>query len=285
MYALFVDESEQGRYLGVGGFYAPLSILPQLEETWLSLKSKFHLDRDDEIKWTLPEKHPSREKLEQHGHKTIDLHEFAVDLIAKNDNLTLVVCVMVEKRGPGWRTVLRRRVTPKDFYCEGLKYVLQRFQEEALLRKSNFAESGPHIVIVDAPGLPKTKANLQTLKRLTRAIRPERDAPLRLYRELLTEGAGDGPQKLGNCPLRDLNFHSGLLFSHAIHHDLLQVSDVIIGCTTSWINDTARQTCSDWLTARVKQLSPRFRQPMFGNGLVIWPWQNILWQVLQASLR
>lgn len=285
MYALFIDESEQGKYLGVGGFYAPFSILPQLEASWLSLKTTFHLDCDDEIKWTLPEGHPSRKKLKQHGHETIELHQAAVDLIASNDNLTLVVCVMVEERGPSWPIILGRRVTPKDFYCEALKYVLQRFQEEALVHKSNFAEGGLYIVVVDAPGLPKTKANLQTLKRLTKAIRPKRDAPLRLYRELLTEGAGDGPQRLGNCPLRALNFHSGLLFSHAIHHDLLQVSDVIIGCTTSWINDTARQTCSDWLTACVKQLSPRFRPPMFGNGLVIWPWQNILWQVLQASLR
>ena len=61
MPALYVDESEQGAFLGVGGLYADLAHLPQIEAAWRDMKvNDLGLDPGDELKWNLPEGHPTR---------------------------------------------------------------------------------------------------------------------------------------------------------------------------------------------------------------------------------
>lgn len=88
--------------------------------------------------------------------------------------------------------------------------------------------------------------------------------------------------------MEGLGFHSALLLSAGSHNDALQMADVIVGCVTSWVKDTDAQQASQWLIDRVRQLRPLFRGGvggMFGDGFVIWPYQNQLWQTLQASIR
>lgn len=289
MLVLFVDESEQGRFLGVGGYFTQLGALLDLERGWRQMKARVGLGEDDEIKWTLPVDHPTRNKLTGLNRTTKELHEEAITYIAAND-LTIVVVVMVEQRKKPWYgALLRKRLTPRDFYCEGLRYVLQRMGEEALLnpQPSNGSKL-PLLCVVDRPGLPKEPRGRVRSMLASTTIRLGEKAALDGYQVGFFQGPGEGPARRGNVPLKNLDFHSGLLMSGGSHSDALQIADVIVGCATSWVADTDVGRASSWLVDCMKQIVPRFRGGainMFRDGFVIWPWENQLWGALQTSLR
>ncbi len=283
MFAMFLDESEQGRFLGIGGYMVKLAELGSIEQSWHQMKRNMGLEPDDEVKWNLPRNHPTRKKLESRGRKTKKLNENMIDCIAQLD-ISVCVVVMIEKRSSSWwRTLIGRKPNIRDFYCEGLRYLLQRLGETLIESK---IVSLPSFCIVDKPeGIKQGQRPIpgKSLKWLQMGPK----APFELYRQVIRDGPGEGPKRLGNRPLRDLGCHSGLLVSHASHNDLLQIADCIVGCVTSWVRDIDKSEVNYWLIEQVKKLIPKFRggsKEMFGDGLILWPKEEELWAKLQQTL-
>jgi hypothetical protein len=278
MPALYLDESEQGAFLGVGGFYADLSHVSQMEAAWRQMKvNDLGLDADDELKWNLPEGHPTRRKLDASGRGGRQRNEAMIDTLTSLP-LTFVCAVMRDTRSPGWQRITGPR-SARDFYCEGLRYVLQRFGEEAHTRAGN----EPCLCVVDRPeGL--TRINLPWSS--TRWLEHGLKAAHEMYRNVMGQGPGRGPQ--GEVrPLRQARFASGLLVGHASHDDFLQMADCVSGAVTSLVKDSADGPASDWLVGLVRAMVPRFRggrAEMFGNGLVVWPMDPDLWNSLRRRL-
>ena len=192
--------------------------------------------------------------------------------------LTFVCVVMRDTRSPGWQTIIGRR-SARDFYCEGLKYVLQRFGEEAHAR----AGDEPWFCVVDRPeGLRKVGLPWPSTQWLEHGLKAAHE----LYRNVMAEGPGRGPQ--GEVrPLRQARFASGLLVGHASHDDLLQMADCVSGAVTSLVKDSAGGSASDWLVGSVRAMVPGFRggrAGMFGDGLVVWPMHLDLWNSLKRRL-
>jgi len=279
MPALNVDESEQGELLGVGGFYAALPHLPRIEAAWREMKTRdLGLDANDELKWNLPDNHPTRLKLHASGRSGPLRNELMVDTLTSLP-VTLVCVVMRDTRNPGWQQIIGRRHA-RDFYCEGLRYVLQRAGDEA---QAHAGGGEPWFCVVDRPGgLTQIGLHWHSTRWLDRGLKAAHE----MYRELMDHGAGQGPGGVVP-PLRQLGFASGLLVGHASHDDFLQMADCVSGAVTSLVKDVMDGTASDWLVARVRAMVPAFRGGrgvMFGNGLVVWPMAPILWNALRARL-
>ncbi len=186
------------------------------------------LDPDGELKWNLPENHPTRRKLASAGRWGRARNEAMVAVIAAQP-VTLVCAVMRDVRSPWWRQFTGHR-SVRDFYCEGLKYVLQRFGDEAYARPTG----EPSLCVVDRPaGL----TGLEIHWRSTRWLEHGLKAAHQLYRQVMTRGPGRGPRG-PVAPLRQAGFASGLLIGHASHDDLLQVADCVVGAVTSLVKDT-----------------------------------------------
>ena len=65
---------------------------------------------------------------------------------------------------------------------------------------------------------------------------------------------------------------------------------VVAGVTREWVDAVRANHSSSWELDRFKAVSVRFRRrhgnpDFFGDGFVLWPWQNELWTSLQRSLR
>lgn len=272
MLSIWIDESEKGRCLAVGGILADWNDVPVLVEGWRSMKTSLGLPENAEIKWNLPSKHPTRVKLKQSGHSSRTASEKAVQFLA-DSRVRLIVVVMFDERQD------RSKASARDFYCEGLKYVLQRAAEEA-------AEIGASncVVICDTPGLGD-----KTLRR--GSIRRGRKAVEEAYAEWYVRGVDVGPGRQQHSgPLKHAGFHPSILLADATYHDMLQMADVAVGATRDWVTGVRNGRPDVWVTQQVRTLSPRFRakhgNPEFwGDGLVLWPWQNQLWDALKESLK
>lgn len=274
----YLDESEQAPFLGIGGFYASVQYLPRIEAAWRKMKvDDLGLDPDDELKWNLPEDHSTRKKLDAAGKGGRLRNEVMIGTLASLP-LTIVCVVMRDNRGPRWRQIIGQR-SVRDFYCEGLRYALQRCGNQAY----QMAGAEQWMCVVDRPeGLTKLSSRSASTQWLDHGLK----AAHALYREAMTNGPGRGPQG-PVLPLRQLGFGSGLLVGHASHDDLLQIADCIAGAVTSLVKDTADGKATTWLIGIVKTLVPRFRGGrggMFGDGFVLWPTDQALWAALMASL-
>jgi len=241
----------------------------------------FGLPEDVEIKWSLSEKHPTRLLLDKLGKSTKDLAEASISFIQKREDITCLAAVMTECRSvPIWRKVIWSGASVRDFYCEGLRYVLQRVAEEVELESISQTT-----IVLDTPSLGKAKFSRGTIERGTRGV-------FERYRDWYASGVGPGPSRaISQKPLQDLGFDPAVLVSAASYHDLLQVADVVVGCTTSWVKDIVRGARSSFATELTKQLSANFRNRypsaghFFGDGFVLWPMDLPLWTNLQHSLR
>jgi len=287
MLAILVDESVQGQFLGIGGYIAELVKLSYIEQSWRRMKRNIGLDPDDEVKWNLPQNHPTRRRLEAMEKKTKQLNEMMIECIAQLD-ISICVVIMTEGRRSILQLLGKRSV--RDFYCEGLRYLLQRFAEALT---ESLPEGMPPILpsfcIVDQPAGVKAirEPYLLNWAPSLRWLKKGQKAPFELYRKAMREGPGEGPKRQGNHPLRDLGCHSGLLVSYASHNDLLQIADCIVGCVTSWVHDTDKNKIKPWLVEQVRKVVPKFRggpKGMFGDGFILWPMQQELWLKLQQGL-
>lgn len=286
MHCLFLDESERGEVLGLGGMFLRIDDMPAVRAKWRHLKSQAGLSAEHEVKWSLPKRHPTRVKLGDIGASTRGLCEACISCLSTASELTCIVVVMEERRASDkWKRLLGRKTSVRDFYPEALRYNLQRFARE--VHTNNL--SGPHFVVIDTPELPSTQAPLRELPRETTFVAQASELGAR-YMEWCLRGCESGPQTR-NLPCPDsLGFHPALLESHAKYDDFLQMADVIVGCTTAWVQqvraaERGKKTNIDWHIDQVRSLKPRFRVPMFGDGFVFWPEDLRFWETLKSSLR
>jgi hypothetical protein len=276
--SFWVDESEKGSLLAVGGVLVEWDEVGKVVKGWRTMKVNLGLDQAAEVKWSLPSGHRTRKALELSNRSTRDLSAKAVDYLASSA-MSLVVVVMFEQRQTSWWKSIWAKASVRDFYCEGLRYALQRVAEEVVETGASGA-----IVVCDTP-------ELGTKEFTSGSIRRGRKAVEKAFAEWYAAGVGVGPGKQQHSgPLKDAEFHPSILIGDATYHDMLQMADVVVGATRDWVASVNDGKPDPWLTQQVRTLSSKFRarhgQPSFwGDGLVLWPWQNKLWETLKRSLQ
>lgn len=275
------SESEKARCFVLGGVLVEENVVPELVNKWRRLKSDLSLKEDAEIKWNLKQNHPTRKALEKSGYSTRDLCEQAVECLATNDQLSLIIAVMFDERQRGWwDSILGKKPAVRDFYCEGLKYILQRTAEEVV--ESNASSC---LVVCDTPELGKQEFQYGS------SIRVGPKAAQQAYAEWYSDGVGVGPgRKQCEGSLRDARFHPSILLADATFHDVLQMADITVGATREWVVSVLNKTRDSWITQQMQKLAQRLRnkhgQPSFwGDGLVLWPYQKELWEALKWSIQ
>ncbi len=279
--SVWVDESEKGDMLIIAGLLAHWAVVPDIVNDWRRVKTALGLPPDAEVKWNLPSGHPTRRALEQGGKTTKDLCAKAADFVAGCGDLTCAAVAMLEQRRnlQSWKKWIWPKASVRDFYCEGLKYIIQRAAEEVVETRLQGC-----VVVCDTPELGKTHF-------ARGAIRRGREAVKQAYQDWYRNGVGIGPgRQYHNGPLESIRFHPSLLIGDATYHDMLQIADVVAGVTREWVDAVRAQRLTSWEVDRFKAVSVRFRrrhgnQSFFGDGFVLWPWQKELWTSLQQSVR
>ncbi len=187
--------------------------------------------------------------------------------------LTCVAVVMLEQRNiPLWKKFWSK-ASVRDFYCEGLKYLIQRVAEEVVEAKLQDC-----VVVCDTPELGTKSFASGAIRRGPRAVE-------KTYGDWYRHGVSVGPgRKHHGGPLADIGFHP------SIYHDMLQIADVVAGVTREWVVAVRDNRANSWEVDCFKAVSVRFRirhgnPDFFGDGFVLWPWDNELWTSLQRSVR
>jgi hypothetical protein len=277
--SVWVDESEKGKILVVAGVLADWTAVPSIVRGWRKVKAAFGLPPEAEIKSTLPDGHPTQQRLEDQ--KIIrELCVKATEFIAGQDDLSCIAVAMVEKRNvPFWKKVIWRKASVRDFYCEALKYIIQRAAEEVVEAKLQDC-----VVVCDTPELGKDKYQFRAIKRGKGAVEEA-------YQSWYWNGVSTGPgMQYHQGPLADIGFHPSVLIGDATYHDMLQIADAVAGVTSKWVDAVRKKNeVRSWEVDRFKTLSIRFRKrhgdpSFFGGGFVLWPKDEKLWALLQKSV-
>jgi hypothetical protein len=218
--SVWVDESEKGEILVVAGVLADWTAVPRIVRGWWKVKAAFGLPPEAEIKSTLPKDHPTRKSLKD-PEIIKKLCVEATEFIAGQDDLSCIAVVMVEKR----KKVSSSNRNVRDFYCEALKYIIQRAAEEVVEAKLQDC-----VVVCDTPELGKEKYQL-------RAIWRGKGAVEKAYQRWYWNGVSTGPgMQYHQGPLADIGFHPSVLIGHAKYHDMLQIADAVAGVTSKWVD-------------------------------------------------
>jgi hypothetical protein len=278
--SVWVDESEKGDILVVAGVLADWAAVPKIVRDWRQVKAGLGLPPEAEIKWNLPSGHPTRQALERGGRTTKDLCFKATDFIAGRHDLTCVAVVMLEQRNILlWKKLFWPKASVRDFYCQGLKYLIQRAAEEVV--EAGLSDC---VVVCDTPELGTKPFALGAIRRGPGAVK-------KMYGEWYRDGVSVGPgKKHHGGPLADIDFHPSVLIGDATCHDMLQIADVVAGVTREWVDAVRANHSSSWELDRFKAVSVRFRRQhgnpdFFGDGFVLWPRQKELWASLQLSVK
>jgi hypothetical protein len=255
--------------------------VPSIVNGWRKVKAELGLPPEAEIKWNLPSGHPARRALEQGKRATKDLCVKATDFVAQRDDLSCIAVVMLEQRRDisFWRKWRWSKASVRDFYCEGLKYLIQRAAEEVVEAKLQDC-----VIVCDTPELGTKPFALGAIRRGPGAVEEA-------YRDWYRHGVSVGPgREHHDGPLANIGFHPSVLIGDATYHDMLQIADVVAGVTREWVDAVRANRASSWEVDRFKAVSVRFRRrhgnpDFFGDGFALWPRQNELWTSLQRSVR
>ena len=277
--SVWVDESEKNGILVVAGVLADWTAVPSIIRGWWKVKAAFGLPPKAEIKSTLPDGHPTREALKAAGIPIEELCVKATEFIAGQDDLSCIAVVMVEKRNVSSWKKNWPKANVRDFYCEALKYIIQRAAEEVVEAKLQDC-----VVVCDTPELGKDKYQFRAIKRGKGAVEEA-------YQSWYWDGVSTGPgMQYHQGPLADIGFHPSVLIGDATYHDMLQIADAVAGVTSKWVDAVhKRNKVRSWEVDRFKTLSIRFRKRhgdpgFFGGGFVLWPKDDELWALLQKSV-
>lgn len=264
----------------VAGFLVDWQRVANLARDWRALKNRLGLPPHAEVKWSLPRSHPVREALRRRGRTVDDLRAQVARFVGSRTEITCLAAVMRETRNvPRWKDLLGRRPSVREFYCEGLRYMIQRVAEEVV--EGCWAGC---VVICDTPELGKKPYRHGTLRRGPKIVEET-------YQEWYLHGVGVGPgRKVYSGPLAEIGFHPSVLISDATYHDLLQIADAVAGITAEWVSVVRDAGSPPWPTHRFHLVRRQFRskhgKPEFwGDGLVLWPWDEPLWIALRRSLE
>jgi len=265
MYSFWLDESvRDGEFIVIGGFYCRDYVIPSIVYHWREFKVQCGFD----------------EVYELHYQKESPEIKLAIAReLARWRPITLVAAAMFEMRPEQNRNVLftkkhcrSKKRTTRDFYCEGLHYILQRVAEEASLEKWDLVT-----VICDNPELGEVEYS-------DRKILLGRHAPYKKYQQWFQKGVGSGPGlKTSMSCLKDLNFQPNLLFSDPSYHDMLQIADCYVGITSKMIQvlNKGIEIEGSWKDPLVDILG-LFRNrygwgpyQCFNDGLIIYPRRDV----------
>jgi len=276
--SVWIDESEKDDLLAVGGILVEWGKVLEVVGGWRDMKTGLNLNSWDEVKWTLPTKHKTRSLLEESGRKTRELSERAIEYISNQDMLSIVVGLMRDQRNINIWKKIWSKASVRDFYCEGLKYVLQRAVEEVVESNANGC-----VVICDTPSLGKQEFSMGSIKRGNKAVELK-------YLDWYNTGVGERPGGNKYGSLQEIGFHPSILIGDATYHDMLQIADVVVGATRSWAANVICKKDDDWLINQMNKLCTKFRsrcgKPGFwGDGLTLHPRNEELWQNLKQSLK
>ncbi|SRR5579875_148426 len=302
MPVMFLDESEQGQFLCVGGVYAAVSAVGRVEARWRDLKQRLGLGPGDCFKWSPEERVTKKLK------SLAEARLAAAELVASLEEMTAVSVVLQERRGnyvvsePGRKREIlswdqlsgNQRGGVRHFYLRGLEFAVQRFA-----RDCDPPEEHAAIVVdnLDWTRNPKNRKTLvRMLKRLPQAdkwaikdwIKKGTEAAREAYARWLHEGL-DSPG-YQTRPLKDLLFESTFHEAAGRWSDALQIADFIAGCSAAFFADLDKDKVGGASERYLRLLLPRLRNRpgvgcgVWGNGLVLWPPNHTLWEVAKKRL-
>jgi hypothetical protein len=285
--SIWIDESVNEKVqpcgaMVVGGVLIDLDKVPNVVRGWHGLKKRLNLPPSIEIKWN-PSK-GLKKKYEECKVSYKELRVKSIEFIAGCEDLQCIVAVMREER-TGVKNEKdmkpdRKNYPLSDFYCEGLKYVLQRAAEEVC--ETN-AESC--FVVCDTPNLGKKEKFEGCLRRGQKALE-------KTYSEWYWTGGvdvGPGREKYVG-PLKDISFHPSVLIADATYNDMLQIADIVVGAISEWVEDISQNKWEEQWKGLILNLCKRIRSKhgtagtFFGDGLIIHPPEWDLWKRLKESI-
>jgi len=280
-----LDESYRQRAITVGGFLAGSVELPSLAASWRELKIEMGLDVGDELKYEIPQQHPSRARLDAAGWSQRNRVPRMLEWIA-DQPVTIITDTLVD-----WRQ--SQTGTIQQLYFHAFDWCLRRAANHVQIDLQR--PPGPHTVLVDMPGSTGVvdDADQTALLRLLQDNRGT--AAFAHYRARYLEPES-WPSGLSGEPLGSLGFHSELHASHAKHSDLLQIADVVAGC----INDLCEfnlQSYSaggalpspDYQESNFLLIADRFRTSregrIIGYGLDVFPRDDAAAEALLSRIE
>ena len=312
MPVMYLDESEQGDFLAVGGFYCRVGEVREVESAWAQAKADMGLEPTQAMKW-------SPRGVEQERLKAtigVDEARRCVASVIAGLPLEIVGIVLQERRGSyavlgrcsrgvievdiaEWKDIYPRGGGARHFYPRGVEFALQRFADHLrLLAPENREHS--HLVLDDLqwasnPGRMTKKLTAQLEKMpetdswvirdwIEKGAQALREAYARWYRT----GFAKPYERLGN--LEALGLESTFHECHDRWSDAMQVADFIAGCFGAFVSDLAR---GEQGVARdcVRALRPRIRATgsigsgLWGNGFVLWPPNPEIWAKAKGALE
>jgi hypothetical protein len=277
--SVWIDESGKGDMLVVAGVLCDWDAVPGIVNEWRNVKTAVGLPREVEVKWNVPERHSTREALTRVQRTSKELREQAVKFVTGRYDLTFIAVVMLEYRDLSfWRDRVWRKASVQDFYCEGLKYLVQRVAQEVV--EARFQSCA---IICDTPELGRESFTFRAIRRGSTAVE-------KTYQDWYRSGAGRGPGGQHKVvPLCEIGFHPSVLIRDATYYDMLQIADVEAGVTREWVGAARENRETSWKVECFKAISGRFRSRhgtpgLFGDGFVLWPSNPGLWEQLKRSL-
>jgi hypothetical protein len=279
MHSLWIDESERGEFLGVGGFFTSIDDIKDIVADWKDMKVSIGLKKTSEVKWNFDKDHPTKKQLIELGESTKTLSAKAIKLISGLERITCLVCVMRDTRNKAMLKRVWKKTSVRDFYCEALKYLLHRLAEEAEIESWNQA-----LIFCDTPSLGRNDYSSGAIRRGSKAI-------FNRYEEYYEQGVGVGPNKIySDKPLEQLGFHPSICISDATYHDMLQIADVIVGVTMDWFISSIKDRQEKWVLDCFQSITKLFRNrhgypEFFGDGFIMFPSDTEIWRKLQQSLQ
>jgi hypothetical protein len=284
-FTLVLDEScnSTAKVIAVGGLLALTRDLPGIVQQWHALKTELGLTAQDELKYTMDGNHPTRLQLDAAGWTQAQRVRAMLEWLAAQPVILLADVVY------DWRDGDRARV--EELYVHALRWCLRRAANQLPLDPPPSTEL--HTVLVDMPN-PAHSVTDEDATGLLRSLEPQlATAAFALYQNCYLQ-----PERFpgGNTApsLADLGFRPELHASHARHSDLLQIADLVVGCTRELGVYYLRQPSTpaggrrDWREQNFLLIAGKFRSNWDGAilsyGLDFFPSSQTLRERAEALL-
>lgn len=111
VFSLWIDESEKGNFLSVGGILVELNYVPRLINEWRHMKFNLGVAEDAEFKWNIGRDHPVRRAIESSRFTTRGIREKAIEFIAGNNELFLIIVLMFDERKEFWKFLYKKNLS------------------------------------------------------------------------------------------------------------------------------------------------------------------------------
>jgi hypothetical protein len=309
MPVMYLDESDHGEFLSVGGYYCWSRDVPRVELAWQQVKQRLNLDPAWPLKWS-PQGTVQQLLKEKTG---VDEARRRAAAAIAGLPIEVVAVVLQERRGtylvlgPGvdadpevvaWKNVHPQGGGVRHFYLRGVEFALQRFAHYA--KELPLENREPCHLVLENLGWASNPGKMT--KRLTAQLEkmPETDswvirawiekgaqALCEAYARWCRNGLAKPYDSLGD--LQALGFESTFHECHDEWSDAMQIADFVAGCFGAFVSDLSRgkqgvaQDCA-------RALQPRIRATgsigfgIWGNGFVLWPPNQEIWAKAKGAL-